>query len=85
VPVFLSARGKLGYVLGMMRLNDRLMSAAQSRDTQRIRRELATALDACLAYLGLAKSEDRPRGRHQARAGAEGRASCCRRSASGQR
>jgi hypothetical protein len=56
VPVFLSAHGKLGYVLGMMRLNDRLISAAQSHDTQRIRRELATALAACLAYPGLAKS-----------------------------
>ena len=51
VLVFLSARGKLGHVLGTMRL-DRLMSAAQSRDTQRIRRELAAALDACLAHQG---------------------------------
>ena len=52
VLVFLSARGKPGHVLSMMRLNDRLMSAAQSRDTQRIRRELATTLDACLADQG---------------------------------
>lgn len=50
VLVSLSARGTPGHVLGMMRLNDRLMSAALSRDTQRIRRELAAALDACLAY-----------------------------------
>lgn len=57
-PVFLSAHGKLSYVLGMMRLNDRLISAAQSHDTQRVRRELATAIAACLAYPGLAKSEE---------------------------
>jgi hypothetical protein len=42
-------RGKLGYLLSMMSLNDRLMSAAQSRDTQRLRRELAAALAAGLA------------------------------------
>ena len=58
VPVFLSAHGKLGSVLGAMRLNDRLISAAQSCDTQRLRRELATARDACLAYPGLAKTEE---------------------------
>jgi hypothetical protein len=58
VPVFLSAHGKLGSVLSAMGLNDRLISAAQSCDTQRIRRELATARDACLAYPGLAKSEE---------------------------
>jgi hypothetical protein len=84
VPVFLSARGKLGYVLGMMRLNDRLMSATQSRDTRRIRRELATALDACLAYPGLAKSEDLPGGRHHARQALKGRTNR-RGSTSGQR
>ena len=50
VPVFLSARGTLGCLLGMMRLNDRLMSAALSRDTQRLRRELAAALAAVLAH-----------------------------------
>ena len=52
VLVSLSARGKPGHVLGMMRLNDRLMSAARSRDTQRLRRELSAALDACLPYQG---------------------------------
>jgi hypothetical protein len=49
VPVTLSAHGKLGHLLGMMRLNDRLMSAAWSRDSQRLRRELAVALAAGLA------------------------------------
>jgi hypothetical protein len=52
VMVSVSARGKLGYVLEMRRLNDRLMSAALSRDPQRIRRELAAALDASLADQG---------------------------------
>ncbi len=52
VPVLLAARGKLGHVLGMMRLNDRLTSAAQSRDQQRVRRELAAALEVCRADPG---------------------------------
>jgi hypothetical protein len=47
VPVFLSARGTLGYLLDMMRLNDRLMSAALSRDTQRLRRELNSCSACC--------------------------------------
>jgi hypothetical protein len=57
VPVFLSAHGKLGYVLDTMRLNDRLMSAASARDTRRLRSELAEALAACLADPDLASSE----------------------------
>jgi hypothetical protein len=52
ILVFLSARGAPGHALDMMRLNDRLMSAARSRDTQRFRRELADAFDACMAYQG---------------------------------
>ena len=51
VPVSVSARGKLGYVLDMMRLNDRLSSAASARDSQRLRSELAEALAAGLANL----------------------------------
>ena len=35
VPVSLSAHGKLGYVLDMMRLNDRLSGTACARDPQR--------------------------------------------------
>jgi hypothetical protein len=53
VLVSVLARGTIGHVLSMMRLNDRLMSAAQARDRQRVRRELAAAQEACLAYQGL--------------------------------
>lgn len=49
VPVSLSAHGKLGYVLGMTGLNDRLMSAACARDPRRLRRELSAALTTGLA------------------------------------